>query len=140
MIALSSRGGIPPCVRPSLSVCHLSISLSISLTFYLSVCMYVCLSSSNYLSVYPNLSIYLNPSTDYLQCESNKNVGFTAPVQKYNFFCATLLYGVFFNIFWKFLIYLVLLWSKKKFANPFFSQNQKFRKAKMCILTISIEI
>ena len=53
---------------------------------------------------------------------------------------ATLLYGVFsivlkiYNIIWYF------NGPEKKSANLLFSQNQKFRKAKMCILTISIKI
>ena len=95
--------------------------------------VYLHLTISLSIFIYPNLSIYLNPSTDYLQCESNKNVGFTAPVQKYNFFCATLLYGVFFNIFWKFLIYLVLLWSKKKIRTLFSLKRKSLEKQNVYI-------
>jgi len=53
---------------------------------------------------------------------SQKKVGFAAPGAKLYLFCATLLYDVF-SIFFE-------------NENPqtfFFSQNQKFRKAKMCI-------
>ena len=58
---------------------------------------------------------------------SQKKFDLRLLVQNCTFFCATLLNGVFFNIFWKFVIF----WSNDPKKNPqtvFFSQNQKFRK------------
>ena len=58
-------------------------------------------------------------------------------VQNCTFFFATLLYGVFSIFFENLYFFLVLQWPPKKSANLFFSQNQKFRKGKMCIHIIS---
>ena len=45
---------------------------------------------------------------------------------------------LFFQYFWNFL-YFLYCYGPKKSANLFFSQNQKFRKAKMCIYIISMK-
>ena len=48
----------------------------------------------------------------------SKKVWFAAHGAKLYLFCATLMFGVFFlNIFWKFVIFLVLQWPKRKSAN-----------------------
>ena len=59
-------------------------------------------------------------------------------VQSCTFF-ATLLYGVF-SIFSENLYFFGTPMAQKKIRESFFSQNQKFRKAKMCIKITSIEI
>ena len=55
---------------------------------------------------------------------------YRAPSAKLYLFCATLLYGVF-PIFFK--SFFGTPMAQKKIREPFFSQNQKFRKANMCI-------
>ena len=47
-------------------------------------------------------------------------------LQNFSFFCATLLYGVFFNIFWKSVIFFWYFNGPKKIRESFFSQNQNF--------------
>jgi len=61
---------------------------------------------------------------------SQKKCDLRRLVQKCNFFCATLLYGVF-KIFFGNLNFFSTSMAQKKIREPFFFQNQKFRKTKM---------
>ena len=75
----------------------------------------------------------------YIQGESKK-VWFTALGKKVYLFLCNSSVWCFFNTFRKFKIFFGTLMVQKNPRTLFYSQKQKFRKAKMCILTISIEI
>ena len=68
-----------------------------------------------------------------------KKCDFRRLVQNCTFF-VQLSCMVFFQYFWKICNSFGTPMAQKKYANLFFSQNQKFRKAKICIQIISIEI
>jgi len=59
----------------------------------------------------------------FIKKASQKKVWLAAPGAKLYLFCATLPFCVFFNIFWKFLIFILALQCPKKIGESFFSKN-----------------
>ena len=59
-----------------------------------------------------------------------KKVWFAAPGAKLYLFCATLLYGVFLNIFWKFIIFFGTSMAQKKICEPFSLKIKSSEKQK----------